>query len=305
MLPKQITSRPLTYTPRKTAVAFGDSITLNYSLGCLPSDFWPTCTEVELNNNYGCDVKFRNFGNSGDTSAQILARITGAFRYETPDLACIMAGVNDPGGTGVQTNIECMIHALQNRVTGVVAGQANLPAFDLIAQVGYVGQRFLVISDTSTTGGVATAVPNAGQPPTVTGTLTGPRIWICRNPQAGEAGWSRVAFDTSLGVQNIMVLSAQWLHYANGAGDMLALDYAPYVPIRAAQLAAATAANVPFFDTHAYERAIIAAGADTELSGTFAVRPNDQHPSAHAGRTIGRGVAAFIAAQSGWIADLT
>lgn len=334
-------------------------------------DFYPEQLAVLLR-AAGCDVKARNFGNSGATTAYLLQRIRAVTQFETPEIAIIMAGVNDPGNsftassltrsgttatftsssphnlatgdvvtvsgsnlspynvanavvtvTGAssftyvmasdpggssagsprydhqtQTNIEAMIMALRNGVTGMVGTQTALPSG------AAVGTRYLVRYDTSTTGGQA-----GTSPATLTGTLTGPRVWIARNSTSGETGWSRITPDNT-GVQKIVVMSTQWLHYVSGAGDTLLTPFAAYATIRALQSAAATAQGAPstsvtYFDLYTYQRNLIVNGYEGELTGTWAATTNDQHPSPYAGHTWAKGLLAHIQAQSGWIDDIT
>jgi hypothetical protein len=365
----------------KTICAIGDSLTFNEQYAVLMDEFYPEQLAVQLR-TVGCDVKARNFGYAGDDTTGILRRIRTMLRFEIPDLAIIMAGVNDPGdgrtassltrsgttatftassahslstgdvvvisgsnlspynvskavvtvtsstvftyqmasdpgGTSAGTprfdhltqgNIEAMIIALRNNVSGVVGSQTLLPS-------GVPpGTRYLVRYDTSTTGGVPTGSSGI-TPATLIGmAATDAQVWIARNTSvssssSGESGWSRVANDNTLGVQRIIVMSAQWVHRADGLGDLKNLDYSTYVAVRAAQLAAATAQAaagvVTFFDLHAYQKALVVANYVGELTGEWAATTNDQHPSAFAGYTWAKGLVGHIQSQSGWITALS
>lgn len=350
----------------KTICAIGDSLTFNQNYAVLCCEFYPEQLAALLR-AAGCDVKARNFGVSGQTTAQMLQRIRCMTQFETPELAIIFGGANDPAGgvtattltrvgttatftasgahnlttgdvvtiTGsnlaaynvanavvtvtsstvftytmasdpgassagtprfdhqTQKNIEAMIIALRNGCVGMVGTQAALPA-------GYAaGTRFIVRSDTSTTGGMAGA-----SPATLTGTNAGPQVWISRNGTAGETGWSRITPDNS-GIQRVIVMAMQWLHFANGLGDTLTTENVTYGPIRDAQAAAATAQGVTFFDLYTYQRDLIVAGYEGELTGTWAADTNNVHPSVHAGGTWAKGLLAHIQAQSGWITAIT
>lgn len=298
--------RKLTGTPRrgghgpKTICCIGDSITYNTTLYTKPYEFYPAWLQKFLNEDHGCHLKCRNFGTSGNTTTQMLDRVHTLLQFEIPEIAIIMGGVNDPGNAinqaTTQSNIQAMVKALRNNVKGVVAAPTNLPA-------GIVeGVRYLVKSDNSTTGG-----KTGGTPATVTGSTSGAQVWISRNGGSGEDGWSRVADDNTLGVQRIIVMSAQWLHFANGNGDTLDTPYASYVNVRTAQSDAVTAigsTSVVFFDLHAYQRALITGGVVGELTGEWATQANDQHPSAAAGRVYARGIISAIQAKSGWLESL-
>lgn len=361
----------------KTIAAIGDSLTWNYIYSTLMSEFYPEQLAILLR-AAGCDVKARNFGDSGERTSQMLQRVHTLYskfktpdlsQFETPEIAIIFGGANDPGGgvtastltrvgttatftasgahnlatgdvvtiTGsnlspynvanavvtvtsatvftyvmasdpggssagtprfdhqTQKNIEAMIIALKNGTTGYAGNPAMLPAGKA------VGTRYLVRYDDSSTGGLAGTAPA-----TVTGAGGGAtKIWIARNSSAGETGWSRIAADTSLGVQRIIVMSMQWLHYISGGGDTLLTANATYAAVRVLQEAAADAQGVTFFDLYNYQRDLIVAGYEGELSGNWAATANDQHPSPYAGWTWAKGLLAHIQAQSGWITAIT
>lgn len=359
----------------KTICAIGDSLTWNYIYSALMSEFYPEQLAMLLRAlPTPCDVKARNFGDSGERTSQMAQRVHTLSRKETPEIAIIFGGANDPGGgvtattltrvgtlatftasavhnlatgdvvtiTGsnlspynvanavvtvtsttvftyvlasdpggssagaprfdhqTQKNIEAMIIALKNGTTGYAGNPAMLPAGKA------VGTRYLVRYDDSATGGLT-----GTSPATVTGAGGGATtLWIARNTSAGETGWSRMAADNS-GVSRIVVMSMQWLHYANGTGDTVATDYAGYTAVRTAQAAAVTARNAAvagsatFFDLHAYQEALIVAGYVGELTGEWAAAANDMHPSVFAGYTWAKGLLAHIQAQSGWIAAIT
>jgi lysophospholipase L1-like esterase len=360
--------------PAKTICAIGDSLTWNYIYGTLACDFYPEQL-AQLLRNAGYDVKARNYGSSGERSSQMLQRIRcmtksydPAQAIETPEIAIIFAGANDPGGgvtattltrvgttatftasavhnlatgdvvtiTGsdlspynvanavvtvtsttvftyvmasdpggssagtprfdhqTQKNIEAMIIALKNGVTGMVGTQTALPS-------GYPpGTRYIVRYDTSSTGGLA-----GTSPATLSGAVTaGPTVWVARNYTGGVTGWSRITPDNT-GVSRIIVMSMQWLHWISGAGDTLATPHAGYAALRVLQQAAATAQGATYFDLYTYQKGLIQSGYVGELTGEWAAAPNDQHPSAFAGITWANGLLAHIQAQSGWITALT
>jgi lysophospholipase L1-like esterase len=352
----------------KTICAIGDSLTWNAIYGTLMCDFYPEqLAELLRAPSIGCDVKARNFGNSGERTSQMLQRIRCMTQFETPEVAIIFGGANDPGGgvtansltnvgttatftasgshnlatgdvvtiTGsnlspynvanavvtvtsatvftyvmasdpggssagtprfdhqTQANIEAMIIALKNGCAGMVGTQTALPA-------GYPpGTRFIVRYDTSTTGGLS-----GTSPATLSGTHSGAQVWVSRNRTAGVTGWSRITPDNT-GIQRIIVMSMQWVHRANGLGDTLAVPYSAYVPVRAAQSAAASAQGVTFFDLYTYQRNLIVSGYVGELTGEWAATTNDQHPSAFAGWTWAKGLLEHIQDQDDWIEALT
>lgn len=71
----------------------GDSITQNYIWGPKPHEYYPAVLQ-ELLKNEGCAVTCRNFGISGNTTTQMLARFSSMTQYEIPDIAVIFAVSN-------------------------------------------------------------------------------------------------------------------------------------------------------------------------------------------------------------------
>lgn len=130
----------------KTLAAMGDSLTFNdVYWGCAPHQMWPEVLAAQLR-TLACPIRGRNFGASGNTTTQMLARASQLTLYEVPDLAIVFGGVNDPGasiaGATTQANIEAM-------VSGVIAAGCS--------HVVVVNTQYLNF----TTGGDALATPYA------------------------------------------------------------------------------------------------------------------------------------------------
>jgi hypothetical protein len=280
---------------RQTITVGGDSQTTDEtSYGVLPRDTWGGCLSRTLRAE-GRDVQVRAFGVSGDTTANLLDRLASMLLYDTPAIAGLMIGVNDPGASiaqaTTQLNIEAAVMALKHGAKGdgldsgvYVAGQANLPAVG-----GGIGQRMVVLNDTSATGGAAAW--HSSQLATVAGAGPGgPTVWEWREPVPGENGWGRIAVRTTppTVVPRVFVVSANYLNWTTG-GDSLAVPYATYAPVRAAQAAAAAAQNVDvagvasvaFVDLYTFQRARIVAGTDLDFKATA----YDQTRSAHVADT--------------------
>jgi len=106
-----------TYTPgpRHPLAAIGDSLTHNSTLGVLPHAFWPEVLSERLR-GLGAGVIARNFGRSGNTSQDMIARFGHMTRYDVPKVGIIWAGANDPGnaivGATTQANIQSMAETL-------------------------------------------------------------------------------------------------------------------------------------------------------------------------------------------------
>lgn len=302
----------------KTAVALGDSQTQPWQWGNLPFRAWAPLLDAAL----GRFWQVRCLALGGNTTANLLARTGAAFRWETPDLAIIYIGVNDPGASitqaTTQLNIEGIVMALKHGASGneadyniAVAGQANLP------DTGLPGQRYVVLNDSSTTGGKVAR--RGGDAPTITGSAAGPTVWEYRLPRVGELGWGRVAVRATAptAVKRIVVVTANYQNWTTG-GDTLTTPYAAYVPVRAAQAAAVAAQNVNaagvpsvvLADLYAFQKARIQNGEDPDFSATgydqaqsWHAIQNNQHHNDYGHELVEACVEARIAAS--WPSEFT
>jgi len=112
------------------------------------------------------------------------------------------------------------------------------------------------------------------------------------------------------GVPRVVIVSAHYLNFAGGVGDTQTTDYAAYVPVRAAQLAAYTASvathpgKVAYCDLHAYLSNLIATGVEVQNSASWHVGPTDQHPNELGSGYFADAIKATITAESGWLDSL-
>jgi hypothetical protein len=304
-------------TARITAI--GDSQTdLLAGYGSRPTQRWTPTLAAMLG------ARCRVFGKSGDTSTQALARADVLHMYETPDLGLIYIGVNDPGASistaTTQANVQAMVKVLKYGATGpgagtggpcTVADQTALPAS------GRPGQRYIVLADSSTTGGAA-AWAN-GQTATVTGAGGSTQtVWECRYPLAGEYGWGRVATATTAPTHcpRVVVVSTNYLNFTTG-GDTLVTPYAAYATIRTALSAAVTAENVTvsgaasvvYADLYTFQKARIQAGTDLDFSAvsydqtrSWHYTQNNQHHNPYGDQLVAQAVAAAL--PSAWTTAL-
>lgn len=74
----------------KYAATIGDSFTLNSGNGLVPDQFYTYQAQKRL-----ADLRIRNFGISGNTTAQMVGRMTALIFYEIPDFVFIYGGAND------------------------------------------------------------------------------------------------------------------------------------------------------------------------------------------------------------------
>lgn len=105
------------------------------------------------------------------------------------------------------------------------------------------------------------------------------------------------------GVSRILIVSAHYLNFSTG-GDTLATSYASYVPVRAAQQAAANAhAGVIFVDLYNYFRNRIVNGQDVQGSFSWHVADSNQHFNSYGAGLVASCILTSIQAQ-GWDALL-
>lgn len=270
-----------------------------------PSDTWvAVCAELLGENWIG-----RGFGISGNRTDQALALDDVIFQYDTPTVNVLPIGVNDPGTlttSQTQINLQAMILAARHRAVGKgaglgagvsVANPAALPAG------GRKGQRYVVLTDDSTTGGVAAW--DASHAATVTGTVTADgngqkiTVWENRYPLAGANGWGRIAKRGSApspdGVPKIVVVTPPYRNFTTG-GDTPSTPLSVNADIRTAMQAAVTAENtsvggaasVIFCDLYAWMRQRIVDGVDLDFSTvshdqtrSWHYTQNNQHYSAY------------------------
>lgn len=258
----------------------------------------------------------RVFGLSGDTSAQLLARAGMMLYYDIPYIAAVAIGINDPNASidanGTTLNNRAIILALKHGAKGdgenlaiSVASQSNLPV------MAEPGSRYVVLSDTSTTGGAAA---RQGQAATIAGSASGPTVWECRYPLAGELGWGRVANSSTAptATKKILILGAPYTNWTTG-GDTPSTPNAARKVIRDAQKAAVTAEStntsdgpsVVFVDVYEFMRQRIIAGTDPDFSvaaydqsKSWHASQNNQHVNAYGHALTAQ--AADISARSAW-----
>ncbi len=247
-----------------------------------------------------------------------------------------------PSGTvpmptvSTQANIQMLVKSLKYKAVGLgaglasanwVAGQANLPAG------APPGARVVVMDDTSATGGMA-ALPNSpAQHATIAGDYSsalGARqsVWERRSPQAGEAGWGRVAIAGTPAFSGccsrIVVVSTNYLNFAAGQGgdnmdaassfafvnnastaDTVAgTCYAPYQAVRVQQAAAAAAEGVPYADLFGFQSQAIKSGETTQGSNAWHAIANNQHHNEYGHDLLAR-LLANICVSQGWVRALS
>lgn len=241
----------------------------------------------------------------------------------TPD-ATTTYSIAAPTQAVTQANIQAMVKCLKYAAYGdyfydssspVVYSQTMLPA------MGKLGQRYVVLYDTSTTGGVNNWC--ASQNANIGGDIGGAQsVWEYRNSRSGELGWGRVAITGTTpfsdGVSKIIIATQSYLNWSTG-GDNYNVStnsgthYSNYVRVRSACTAAAAAESVKLCDVYAYQSMLIYGG--TFEGATVAAEcsqgdygyhfiDQNQHYSAYGHGTVAR--AMYLSAVSdGWVSSLS
>lgn len=226
----------------------------------------------------------------------------------------------------LQANTQAVIKGLKYGVTGVGAGLGQGCSFysqTMLPANGYLGQRFVIMNDTSTTGGVA--ANQSGQHATISGNFSSApqqTVWEWRNSQAGELGWGRVAITGTApfaeGVSKIIVTTQSYLNWSTG-GDSYNVTtstgtpYANYVPVRAAITAAASTESVVLCDLYYYQSTLIYGGVflgatvvseTTQSSFSWEWQDMTPHHNKYGHEILARALYAVIINQ-GWLPDLS
>lgn len=202
-------------------------------------------------------------------------------------------------------NLRAMVKWVRFGCIGAYRSQTDLPA------AGLPGDRYVVLYDTSSTGGAAA---QSQQTATVTGSVASddPTVWEYRNGKSGVAGWGRIAkvgtaYDSARGCNRIVIVGNHYLNYSSG-GDQLATPLAVYddvTGIRSQQAAAATAEGVVFANLYDFLKSRIEAGTDTQGDYAWHYADGNVHLNAYGNNLVAEHLYQTIAAQSGWVSALS
>lgn len=200
-----------------------------------------------------------------------------------------------------QLNLQAMIKWVKFGCKGAYRSQADLPAD------GLKGQRYVVLNDTSTTGG---QVGWVGDSPTITGTATAsdPTVWEYRNGRTGELGWGRIAnaSTTPDTVTRILILGNHYLNYSSN-GDTLSTPYYWFdniTGVRSCQIAASTNENVPYLDQYTIYRNRIVNGLDVQGDFAWHIADHNEHSSEYGHAIIADNVYNELVSL-GWISAIS
>lgn len=202
-------------------------------------------------------------------------------------------GTTAPNNIDTQAHIQAMIKALKFGAYGttigtgcgsVVQDQTCLPA------TGVLGSRFVVMNDTSSTGGVASNM--ASQATTITGGGNNTQtVWEWRQNASGESGWGRVANVASAPTfcKKIIVIGNHYNNFSSG-GDTLSTPIQAYDStngLRSKQIAAVNAEEtsasgyVTYVNLYTFLRNKIISGLDTQGSASWHFADSNLHLNAY------------------------
>ncbi|AMS02858.1 hypothetical protein BJD57_gp26 [Gordonia phage Vivi2] len=318
-----------------TISVLGDSQTDYAGYGVRPCDTWSARLGRNLR-SAGMVGPVRGFGIQGDQTLAGLNRVDAMHMYDIADVALLPLGVNDWVAspsilTSAQTTqyIQATVMALRHGATGPGVGTGfgapHVATVDALPGSGRPGQRYVVLADASTTGGVAKT--EAGQTATIAGSVAadvnGNRVtvWEFRQNQAGERGWGRVAVRTTPAThtKRFAVIAPPYRNFTTG-GDTPSTPVAGNATLRTAQQAAVTAQNqavdgaptVIYIDAYTAMRQRIVSGADPDFSAvaydqsrSWTYIQNNQHLSTYGHDVFEQVVRAALVAQAPtWLTDL-
>lgn len=289
----------------RAAIANGDSLTAQDGpYGITPYQGWPTKL-MDLLAASGASVIVRNGAVSGYTTANMITRMPVLVQTELqygswPVMAILFGGVNDPGvsisGPTTTLNLSTLARMYKSRALNAVAGQASLPA-------GITsGTNYIVMADTSTTGGNTAALTGA-----LTGVQAGIQTWQSRNGLAAESGWGRISTPTN-GTSKILMVTPQFLNFPSG-GDTMSTHLShsgqnsSYLGVDTAVKNAATAESTAVLDLYSYMQDRLISTQDPQNSGIWHVLAANQHFNDYGGSIVGQAVYDAIVA-AGWLPSL-
>lgn len=185
-----------------------------------------------------------------------------------------------PATAQIQANLQALIKILKFKCTGYGAGLGKGVAVwsqTMLPANCQPGARFVVMNDTSSTGGIA-AFLNTHHVTLAFDYSASPKqtVWEYRLPLAGESGWGRVAIDGQApftdGVSKILVSTNNYLNWS-AAGDNATAAYGAAAvgtttssqAVRTAAIAAVAAEAVAgdvvlLTDLYAYQSMLIHGG---------------------------------------------
>jgi lysophospholipase L1-like esterase len=304
MLPGQKIQASYTPAMGRSVICFGDSFTHNTTYGLRIAQQWPALLQVALK-SLGGRAKVRNLAQNGARTVGMLYRVNLVYAYGIPDLAILFGGVND-----VLTNQVTSITSSGTTATVTVAAANHFLTTGMqVTIAGAVETQFNGTFTMTVTGlktFTYTFAGNSNNPATGTKTYTFPTTQTQAN---------LVAMATAIkaaGCPRVLIVGATYLNFSSSyaAGsqrDTLAVEYTPWVDLRAKQAAAAAAggSGVAFCDMRAYQRSRINGVEFSEGDFAWHTADGNMHNNAVGAAVIRDGILAAIQAQAGWLSALS
>lgn len=192
--------------------------------------------------------------------------------------------IDAPTQFQTQQNLQALAKIAKYGVKGLFAGTGQSVTVWNTSQLpskSQIGSRLVVMQDNSTTGGCKNYQFSTNA--TIIGDYSASikqSVWECRNSQAGELGWSRVAINStpsfSDGCQNVVIVTPNYQNWSTGGDNYNTItstgtQYTSYVPIRQAAKDAANAESVLLCDLYDYQSKLIYASNNgtTLFNGTI------------------------------------
>jgi lysophospholipase L1-like esterase len=226
------------YDDTSYLLGVGDSHTYNVSYGQNKRNFYPALLDTLL--RPGQLLAPLNYGSSGNSTANIIARLTTVVEAGAGEIAVIYAGTND---LNAATTVQAA-PAPSSTVFTVGAGKGVY--FGVGGQITVNGEAAIVASvatDAITLTSALSFTPTAGQ-----------TVAISTQANIISIGSALLA----AGYRRLIVCGQHYLNFASG-GDTVATPLASNATLRVEQSAAATALGALYVDFHAYMRALIVA----------------------------------------------
>jgi hypothetical protein len=273
------------------AVSTNGSVTYGHNL---PERTWPTLLTARLTELTGEPWRENNVAKGGAASDHMAQFADDIYYVGRPEITILYSGANDIGAplttaesaelmqaTAMMGLYECMGQAIpdaqgywtntgQGPPYNYVAGVSNLPAN------GRAGQRYVVLSDNDSTGGVAAPTNDPTLHTTITGAGSGMAVWECRNARAGKYGYGRVAkpgVTKPWACKKVLIASSPYLNFTSG-GDTPTVEKSTLKEMRHAIQAIPASLNVNIsgkptvisINLYALAKARIDAGLDPDFS---------------------------------------
>lgn len=268
---------------RYAAAVIGDSVTYSQGGGGLTADqFYPARVQAALVAR-GVDIKVRNFGNSGDTTAQMVARDACLTEFEVPDLGIIYGGVNDAANGST-------VNGAGATTTSIPVQAAAGANFKVGAYVLISGQSVKVTAIATDTLTVAPALSGAPTNTTV----------VAHDTQTNLQLLAQVL--QSAGCPRVMIVGQHYMNWSSG-GDTTTVQNTTYAALRVLQKAAAAAGGAIYVDLYTYMAGLITAGAYVQGSFSWHIADSNIHLNATGEQIASDGLVLSMPAQ--WVADLT